>query len=301
MNAITPFDFEGHAVRVIHDEAGLPWFVARDVCEALGLAKHDTAVERLDHDEKGSHTMGTLGGDQSLTTVNEAGLYRLILTSRKPEARRFSRWVTHDVLPALRKHGHYTIAGAHDIASRADVLVSAGRIFNACFRVARRIGMERLRAQDEALAATARETGVDWANIISIDRGIDTLPAESQPRPDSEVALFLQQWKEGELGLEYRPTLTTELFASYRAWCSNTGATLLNLPRFSHAIKRQWGRCCQARRRWRDADGNIKGPHGFIDPPGAVVVEALRADLDAQSVRVPYPEALPRKNKRGLN
>ena len=91
MNAITPFDFEGRAVRVVEDAAGLPWFVALDVCECLGIKNSRQALTRLDDDEKGVISNDTLGGQQQVSSVNEPGLYSLTLASRKPEAKRFKR------------------------------------------------------------------------------------------------------------------------------------------------------------------------------------------------------------------
>ena len=88
-----------------------PWFVAKDVCEALELDNVSRAVERLDDDEKGITSIHTLGGEQEMLTINEPGLYTLILGSRKSEAKAFKRWVTHDILPAIRKTGHYAAPG----------------------------------------------------------------------------------------------------------------------------------------------------------------------------------------------
>lgn len=84
---------------------GEPWFVAKDVCTAIGIDV--TQTRRLDSDEKGLHSIQTPGGTQELACVNEPGLYSLILGSRKPEAREFKRWITHEVIPAIRKHGGY--------------------------------------------------------------------------------------------------------------------------------------------------------------------------------------------------
>lgn len=89
---------------------GEPWFVAADVCKALGIANSRDAVSRLDGDEKGVALTDTPGGAQDVVTVNEPGLYTLVLSSRKPEAKTFKRWVTHEVIPAIRKNGGY-IAG----------------------------------------------------------------------------------------------------------------------------------------------------------------------------------------------
>ena len=86
-----------------------PWFVAKDICECLAISKHRDAISRLDTDERGSLKVDTLGGKQEMATVNEYGLYNLVLSSRKPEAKEFKRWITHDVLPALRKTGSYSM------------------------------------------------------------------------------------------------------------------------------------------------------------------------------------------------
>ena len=93
-------------VRVIEKDSQ-PWFVAVDVCRALDIANARDALTRLDADEKGVASTDTLGGAQGMNIINEAGLYALVLGSRKPEARAFKRWITHEVIPAIRKHGGY--------------------------------------------------------------------------------------------------------------------------------------------------------------------------------------------------
>ena len=107
MSQIIPFEFESHALRVNLDAAGQPWFVAADVCAALDLPDTHKAIARLDDDEKGRNSIPTPGGQQEMSVVNESGLYNLVLGSRKPEAKRFKRWITHEVLPSIRKTGAY--------------------------------------------------------------------------------------------------------------------------------------------------------------------------------------------------
>lgn len=104
---LAPFDFEGRQVRIVTDAQGEPWFVAADVLSTISLDRK--ALERLDDDEKGVNSIHTPGGIQEMTTVNEPGLYALVLGSRKAEAKRFKRWVTHEVLPAIRKTGSYAV------------------------------------------------------------------------------------------------------------------------------------------------------------------------------------------------
>lgn len=86
-----------------------PWFVAKDVCDCLAISKHRDAISRLDTDERGALKVDTLGGKQEMATVNEYGLYSLVMSSRKPEAKEFKRWVTHEVLPSIRKYGYYSM------------------------------------------------------------------------------------------------------------------------------------------------------------------------------------------------
>lgn len=102
------FNFDAQGIRVVGDEI-TPWFVATDICRALGLTNASESVRSLEEDEKGLRITETLGGPQELVTVNESGLYALIFRSRKPEARLFRRWVTAEVLPAIRKSGTYTV------------------------------------------------------------------------------------------------------------------------------------------------------------------------------------------------
>jgi len=112
MASVQPFVFPttGQPVRAV-DVDGEPWFIAADVCAALDITNVGNALARLDDDEKRSIrlTDGT-PGNPNRGIVNEAGLYALILRSDKPEARAFKRWITHDVLPTLRRTGRYEIA-----------------------------------------------------------------------------------------------------------------------------------------------------------------------------------------------
>lgn len=102
------FDFNEAPVRVLlRDEQ--PWFVAADVCRVLELTNTSKTCETLDDDEKGITNGDTLGGAQQMLIISESGLYALVFKSRKPEARKFRKWVTSEVLPALRQTGAYQI------------------------------------------------------------------------------------------------------------------------------------------------------------------------------------------------
>jgi anti-repressor protein len=101
---IQQFYFHNAALRTLTDEAGEPWSVAKDVCDILGHSNVSMALDRLDDDERPKFKLGRQG---ETNIVNEAGLYSLVLGSRKPEAHELKRWVTHEELPSIRKHGAY--------------------------------------------------------------------------------------------------------------------------------------------------------------------------------------------------
>lgn len=103
-NEIQQFDFKGASLRTLTDKAVEPWFVAKDVCDILGHSNVSMALDRLDDDERSKFNLGRQG---ETNIVNEAGLYVLVLGSRKPEAHEFKRWVTHEVLPQIRRTGGY--------------------------------------------------------------------------------------------------------------------------------------------------------------------------------------------------
>ncbi|EGW38986.1 phage antirepressor [Desulfosporosinus sp. OT] len=108
-SSLQEFAFQNHNVRIIIKD-GEPWFVAKDVCDVLELSDTRRAVERLDEDERSlTPLIDSIGRSQQLYIVNEPGLYSLILRSRKQVANQFKRWVTHDVLPSIRKTGLYSI------------------------------------------------------------------------------------------------------------------------------------------------------------------------------------------------
>ena len=110
-NAIQIFNYKEQQVRTVEQNSEV-WFVAKDVCDILKIVNSRDAISRLDSDEKGVAKTDTLGGMQDMTIISEPGLYKLAFKSKKSEAKDFTRWVTHEVLPAIRKHGAY-IANAN--------------------------------------------------------------------------------------------------------------------------------------------------------------------------------------------
>lgn len=108
-NEMQKFDFKGASLRTLTDEAGEPWFVAKDVCDILELTNPAVALQSLDDDEKTNLSNSYVWSEPGRRPliISEPGLYRLVMRSRKPEAKEFQRWVTHEVLPAIRKTGGY--------------------------------------------------------------------------------------------------------------------------------------------------------------------------------------------------
>lgn len=119
MNDLQIFIYGGEQLRTIDREDGL-WWVLRDVCRVLGLAEPHRVASRLDDDEKGRTQMTPPGGMQEVTIINEPGLYAVILRSDKPEAKQFKRWVTHEVLPSIRKKGRYGGASPEQLSRLTD-------------------------------------------------------------------------------------------------------------------------------------------------------------------------------------
>lgn len=100
------FNYKNQNVRTTIKDGEVFW-ILKDVCEVLGIQNYRNVASKLEEDEKDVHQMDTLGGNQKFITVNEAGLYKTIFRSDKPEAKKFMNWVTHEVLPSIRKHGAY--------------------------------------------------------------------------------------------------------------------------------------------------------------------------------------------------
>lgn len=182
MNALQNFAFEEHLVRAV-ERAGEPWFAGKDVCTALGIKDHHQALETLDEDERGGYSIPTPSGDQMLIIVSEPGVYRLVFRSRKPEAERFKRWLAHDVLPQIRKHGRYegtpepfTVDDASLASLRARVeLVREAR---AIFGPARAAALWRTLQLPEAptIAAIAGGDAMDCLNYLLISMADDGRP-----------------------------------------------------------------------------------------------------------------------------
>lgn len=143
--------------------SGEPWFVAVDVCKALELSNPTVAVSRLDEDERSKFNLGRQGEG---TIVNEAGLYSLILGSRKPEAKAFKRWITHDVIPAIRKTGGY-IQGEESMSD--DDLIA-----RALVMAQKKIELREQQLKEKDAQLELQKPKVDFADhVTDSDNAID--------------------------------------------------------------------------------------------------------------------------------
>lgn len=123
-NEIQKFDFKGAALRTLTDEAGEPWFVLKDCMSILDLGNPTETVKMFDKDEfSTTEVIDSIGRRQQTYIISEPGLYRLVMKSRKPEAKEFQRWVTHEVLPQIRKTGGYIPTSESD--SDEDIMARA--------------------------------------------------------------------------------------------------------------------------------------------------------------------------------
>jgi prophage antirepressor-like protein len=138
------FNFESHNVRTVIDDDGEIWFVAKDVCESLGISNVSDALTRLDDDEKLMSVLPIAGQNREVLIINESGLYKLAFTSRKEEAKRFTKWVTSEVLPAIRKTGKYEIPKVEPKPERnlLENIKKAGEFIDVTMTMLNRLAIE---------------------------------------------------------------------------------------------------------------------------------------------------------------
>lgn len=174
--AVERFVFRGNEVRA-QIENGEPWWVAVDVCAVLDLHP-GRALTRLDEDEKGMRSTHTPGGQQMLAYVNEPGLYSLVLGSRKPQAKDFKRWITHEVIPSIRKTGSYSVT-SHSPALPQDyeeaLVHLLGKVRENKQLESRVKELEPSAQAWNILASASGDYSLrDAAHILNRDRGIST-------------------------------------------------------------------------------------------------------------------------------
>lgn len=219
--ALQHFGFEDRLVRVA-DRDGAPWFVAQDVCACLELVNSRKAIETLDADEKGVTISDTLGGPQQMAIISESGLYALIFKSRKAAAVRFRKWVTAEVLPAIRKTGGY-----HMPSNDADVLPMLADA-DALQRTSVALSMVR-----EARQTFGRQT----ARRIWLECGLPRVVGPAGSDAPDDIPQSVREWFDRCVGVHPDSrTGATALFNDYRAFCSMTEQAALDQNRFGRAL-----------------------------------------------------------------
>lgn len=195
---IVPFQFNTHEIRVVLI-GGEPWFVAKDVCEVLEQPNISQVVLRLKSYEKGIHNVDTLGGNQEMAIISESGLYRLVLTSRKPQAEPFQDWVVQDVLPSIRKTGSYSVQSQPQTTQlRLPAHKLAEEITESIFQIQNKISDNNPRlaqflidlAISEVMPASNSLTGVKLKGVAEIAESLG-LPVNFQNR--SSLGKFVKK------------------------------------------------------------------------------------------------------------
>lgn len=191
MTALTAFDFENNPVRAFEREDGTIWFVAADVCRALDIKNSRDALEKLDEDEKGVGSTDTLGGSQQANIISEGGLYTLVLRSRQATTsgtlpHRFRKWVTAEVLPAIRKTGRY------DLPLPAEA------------RAYQEWSIEELRAKVALVTMYRRSYGNKASRWMAAELGFPRPPAHTRRQhlaydPDLGCEVLVREDEEDEL------------------------------------------------------------------------------------------------------
>ena len=164
INELQVFSYEGSEIRTVQ-LGGEPWWVLKDICDVLELSNPSVIADRLDEDEKAKVDPKQYLGSRSnepATVISESGLYNVILLSRKPEAKKFKRWITHEVLPTIRKHGAYVTSDKlEEIISDPD----------AWIKVLTALKDERAAKERLQLEAAKNEPKVVFADAVSVSSG----------------------------------------------------------------------------------------------------------------------------------
>jgi prophage antirepressor-like protein len=238
---LIPFQFEDRQIRVLVID-GDPWWVAFEICSILGISNGRDAVSRLDDDEKTSVAItdslinqgfSSNAPGTKITLINEPGMYSLVMTSRKPEAKTFKRWVTHDVIPSIRKTGRYEVptfthARARtiyeDAADRLEQELRVGKLLEAPLHI----------VQQESVKLVRRETGIDYSHHLTYAKAQQDIKKEDVMLEPTELAKELglknatamNKWLaehnlQVKVGKEWKQTEEGEKHSTRHAWSRN--------------------------------------------------------------------------------
>jgi len=213
MNELQVFKYTATAeVRTVIKD-GAPWFVLKDVCDVLGLSNPTVVAARLDADEVTKFDLGGLSGE--INIVNEPGLYNVILRSDKPEAKAFKRWVTHEVLPAIRKYGLYATPGTVEemldelqkTAARRVTLREIAEITGAAYRTVARY------AKKAGWTKNGRQTWLDENQAAILIKSVEATGGQDSKGVDTSQSRAVRLAALAEKRLELEKQFNAELVA----------------------------------------------------------------------------------------
>ena len=207
-NEIQMFNFNGNDIRVI-DKDGQPWWVAKDVCDILELSNPTVAIAELEEDERAKYSLGRQG---EANIINEPGLYSLVLRSRKPEAKAFKRWITHEVIPAIRKHGLYAApATVDEILTNPDTFIKLLQEIKAEREKSAELSLQNAR---QAQIIHELKPKADYTDRILQNRGLVTI---TQIAKDYGMSGEAMNALLHELGVQYKQSDQWLLYAKYQS------------------------------------------------------------------------------------
>ena len=230
MEALQTFDFEGEPVR-IEERGGEPWFVGQDVCRCLGHGNHRQALSRLDDDEKDDvQIVDAIGRKQTMTVINEPGMYQLVFSSRTEAAKKFKRWVTHDVLPSIRRTGSYVAPGGEAGSETGAVVMPQVPVeeLRTMLQLIREARLLRGRAAGEAMWKASGLPPLPVPVLTQQNDGYETIRAW--------MAECLCEAPHSER------MLASELYGEYAEWCEMHEVETANTTRFGREMGRVFPR-----------------------------------------------------------
>lgn len=213
MNELQTFSFNEHEVRSILID-NQPWFVGKDVAEVLGYSNtRKTLADHVDDEDKGVTKRDTLGGQQEMTIINESGLYSLILSSKLPTAKQFKRWVTSEVLPAIRKTGMYATTGTEKY-----YILEAARLISECKK------RESLPYLIQTLSGIV--------DLSEVNKSVNVKKTVYDP---------LQEFLNSSEVYEFVGKPAKEVYKQFKIFCAENDHPVMNLSNFSKQMNVRLG------------------------------------------------------------
>ena len=213
MNELQTFSFNEHEVRSILID-NQPWFVGKDVAEVLGYSNTRKALaDHVDDEDKGVTKRDTLGGQQEMTIIDESGLYSLILSSKLPTAKQFKRWVTSEVLPAIRKTGMYATTGTEKY-----YILEAARLISECKK------RESLPYLIQTLSGIV--------DLSEVNKSVNVKKTVYDP---------LQEFLNSSEVYEFVGKPAKEVYKQFKIFCAENDHPVMNLSNFSKQMNVRLG------------------------------------------------------------